>query len=102
MKERWCSMSKNNFIVSRMFCCSCGQEGIPITRRKGQTREPGHLKKLYCIHCGKEWNHVEIRQMSKKYTYEDFEIEMLYNNFDSEGNRKVPFKQLKKEIFYNE
>ena len=87
-------MKNNNFTISRMFCCNCGKEGIPITRKFGHYRNAGHLKKLYCIYCGKEWNHVEIRPYSS-YNYNDFELEMKYYNFDNEGNRKAPYKTFK-------
>ncbi len=82
----------DDFAISRMFCCNCGKEGVPITRRPGHYREAGHLKKLYCIHCGKDWNHVEVRSMYSDYNYEDFKLEMEYHNFDNEGNRKEPYR----------
>ena len=48
---------------SRFFCTNCGMEGLPIMRPKGNRREKGHLKKLYCLHCKKEVNHMEIRNI---------------------------------------
>lgn len=60
-----------NSIESRFFCTKCGQEGIPIRRIKGQERENGHLKRLYCIHCQEVVNHAEIRPTGN-YTYNDF------------------------------
>ena len=59
---------------SRFFCTKCGREGIPILRKKGQLREPGHLKKLFCIYCQKVVNHAEIREIGG-YTEEDFRQE---------------------------
>lgn len=95
----------NDFMISRMFCCNCGLEGVPITRKSGHYREAGHLKKLYCIHCGKEWNHVEIRSIYTDYNYDDFKLEMKYNNFDENGNRKIPYRifrgNLKKKVLFN-
>ena len=82
----------DDFSISRMFCCNCGKEGVPITRRPGRYRAAGHLKKLYCIHCGKDWNHAEVRSMYSDYNYEDFKLEMEYNNFDKNGNRKEPYR----------
>lgn len=82
----------NDFMISRMFCCNCGREGVPVTRKSGHYREAGHLKKLYCIYCGKEWNHAEVRPMYSDYNYEDFKLEMEYHNFDEEGNRKKPYR----------
>lgn len=89
---------KNNFAISEMWCCKCGQKGISIPRKNGKYREPGHLKKIYCIHCEKDWNHVEIRPMYSDYNYEDFQLEMKYNNFDENGNRKKPYREFRNEL----
>ena len=83
---------RKKFNISKMYCTQCGQEGVSICRRPNQSREPGHLKKLYCIHCKKEINHVEIRSIFSDYNYEDFQLEMKYNNFNSDGNRKEPYR----------
>lgn len=55
------SVRGRHFTISNFKCTVCGKEGIPIGRRQSRQREFGHLKKLYCIHCKKETNHVEIR-----------------------------------------
>lgn len=87
--------------ISEMYCTCCGKKGISIPRKNNKFRKSGHLKKLYCIYCGAEKNHVEIRPIYDDYTHKDFELEMKYNNFDSEGNRKEPYRtfrgNLKKE-----
>ena len=77
--------------TSKFFCTKCGKEGLPVHRKKGQERKGGHLKKLYCIYCGAEKNHVEIRPFYSDYNYEDFQLEMKYHNFDDEGNRKEKY-----------
>lgn len=77
--------------LSDFYCTQCGNKGIPILRTKKE-REPGHLKKLFCLYCQKETNMVEIKQ-NGKYTLEDFLKEYQNGNFDSEGLRKVPYKQ---------
>ncbi len=73
---------------SRFFCTRCGNEGIPIQRRVGKARTAGHLKKLYCLTCNREWNHVEIVENSIKYTIEDFYKEYSEGMFDEQGNRR--------------
>ena len=93
MKKR-----NDNFITSKMYCCNCGHEGIPIMRKLGQYREPGHLKKIYCPYCNKEWNHVEIRPFYSDYNYEDFKLEIKYNNFNENGDRKEPYKIFRKNL----
>lgn len=81
-----------NFVISDMYCCKCGHKGLPIARKHSQYREPGHLKKIYCLYCKKPWNHIEIRSFYSDYNYNDFELEMQYNNFDIFGNRKEPYR----------
>lgn len=80
--------------ISSFYCTSCGKQGIYIPRKPGKEREPGHLKKLYCIYCKEEKNMVEIRQ-NGKYTLEDFQVEYKYGNFTSTGDRMLPYKDFK-------
>ena len=70
---------------SRFFCTKCGREGIPVHRKKGQEREAGHLKKLYCMYCGDYINHVEIKEIGS-YSIEDFKQEYDLGRF-VDGNR---------------
>lgn len=77
--------------VSMCYCTQCGST-FPILRTNRRTREAGHLKKLFCLNCGKETNHVECRGFGK-YTYNDFLIEFNGGNFTKEGNRKEPWTQ---------
>ena len=74
-----------NMTPSRFFCTRCGREGIPIQRKKGQEREGGHLKKLYCMYCKQEVNHAEIREIGG-YDVEDFKQEYNLGRF-VDGNR---------------
>ena len=77
--------------LSDFYCCKCGLKSFPIPRQPGKSREPGHLKKIFCIHCQQENNMAEVRSYGK-YTLNDFWIEYEYGNFDEEGNRKEPWK----------
>ena len=81
-----------------MYCTSCGHKGIDIARRPGKYREPGHLKRLYCVHCKREVNHVEIRPFYSDYNKQDFELEMKYHNFDENGERIIPYRILRGEL----
>lgn len=59
----------------RFFCLACGNEGIPMWRRKGHLHSKGHRKKLYCPHCKREVNHVEC--------FGDEEVENFKINFEN-------------------
>lgn len=82
------------YTTNDFYCVKCGCQGIPIARRVGAEREAGHLKKLFCLFCKAEVNHVECKPFSK-YTKEDFFIEFLNENFDKDGNRKMTYGELK-------
>lgn len=64
-------MRTRGFSISDFYCTKCGKKGIPISRKNSRHREVNHLKKLYCIYCQEEVNHVEIRAFDT-YTQEDF------------------------------
>lgn len=91
--------SKNirNISLSDFYCTRCGCKGIPIFRTRGQEREPGHLKKLFCLHCQDEVNMAEVRNIGA-YNLDDFWIEYNYGNFDEDGLRKEPWKQFVAKI----
>jgi len=80
---------------SEMYCTQCGKRNIPVQRKIGQEREPGHLKRMWCIHCRKEVNMVEIKEKCSGYTYEDFRDEFNWKNFDKDGNRRLSLSDFK-------
>lgn len=80
-----------NITLSDFYCTKCGMKGIPVFRTIGQEREPGHLKKLFCLHCQEETNMAEVRPRGK-YTLDDFWIEYQGGNFTSGGDRIEPWK----------
>ena len=91
-------MAKNkSFTTSDFYCTRCGRQGIPIARRLGAEREAGHLKRLYCLYCREEVNHVECKPFSY-YTREDFFIEYLNENFNEDGTRKMTYGELKQKL----
>ena len=46
---------------SAFYCMACGNRGIPIARRKSHQHEKHHRKKIYCLYCKEEINHIECR-----------------------------------------
>ena len=90
-------MKNHQFYESEFYCTQCGSKGIPVQRKIGQEREAGHLKKLFCLKCKKDQNHVECRQWTK-YSHDDFLVEMKYHNFDNDGKRIRTYGELKELI----
>ena len=86
-----------NLQISDFYCTRCGLKNLPLPRIAGKEKEPGHLKKLFCLYCQKEVNMVEIK-FKGKYSLDDFWIEYEYGNFDKEGNRKEPWKKFISKI----
>lgn len=84
--------------LSDFYCTCCGSKGIPLPRKVSKQTEAGHLKKIYCLHCQEETNHVEIRSFGC-YRYEDFKKEFDLGRF-VDGNR-VPVTDLESCGFTN-
>ena len=82
---------------NEFYCTKCGSKGLPIVRKTGSERETGHLKKIYCLKCKQEVNHVEVKLLSK-YEYGDFLIEYHYGNFNEQGERKEKFGTFKDKL----
>ena len=83
-------MSKTS--TSDFYCIECGTKGIPLPRKNNKWREPGHLKKMYCLYCKKKTNHCEIRPIGH-YTAENF-FEEFENGRFVRGVR-IPLSKLK-------
>lgn len=89
--------TRNFSLDNDFYCVKCGNKGIPIARKKGQEREAGHLKKLYCLKCKEETNHVECKPFSH-YEYTDFLDEFENGNFTEDGLRKMPYNEFRQSI----
>lgn len=53
------------------YCLNCGHKGLPIHRNKGHLHGAMHRKKLYCMNCKCEVNHVEIRNLDELEKFKD-------------------------------
>lgn len=89
-------MGNTNGYLSDFYCSECGRKSLPVWRKKSNSREAGHLKKLFCIYCGKETNQVEVSPKSG-YTKEDFDFEFRNHNFEN-GQRKMTLRQLRSVV----
>lgn len=48
-------------IEHEFYCVKCGNKGIPLMRQKGYQHERYHRKKLFCLTCQQEVNHIECK-----------------------------------------
>ena len=68
-------MARGNYAEHSFYCINCGNKGIPLMRRQGFKHEGMHRKKLYCITCRQEVNHVECKTPD--------EVEEFHYNFEN-------------------
>ncbi len=62
------------FETHDFYCINCGKKGIPIQRKKGHQHGSLHMKKLFCIYCHEEVNHVECKTLK--------DVEKFKKNFE--------------------
>ena len=62
-----------NYSEHSFYCIRCGKKGIPIMRRDSLKHEKFHRKKLFCIYCKEEVNHIECKNQ--------FEVEEFLKNY---------------------
>ena len=43
------------------YCMKCGNKGIPLARNQGHQHGRFHRKKLFCLYCREEVNHIECK-----------------------------------------
>lgn len=48
------------YSLSDFYCLGC-KHMITLPRLQGRTKEKFHLKKIHCVHCKEELNHLEVR-----------------------------------------
>jgi len=63
-----CKIEQHEF-----YCIKCGRAGLPLARPANRRREKFHRKKLYCIYCKQEVNHIECKNQA--------EVEEFKENF---------------------
>ena len=68
------------------FCLKCGNKGIPIGRRQGFQHGKYHRKKLYCIHCREEVNHMECRTQAE---IDEFKAAFERGEFVNEAEESI-------------
>lgn len=55
------------------YCMKCGHKGIPVQRKINHKHGKHHRKKLWCMYCKEEVNHIECRN--------DQEVKEFLENF---------------------
>ena len=72
------------------YCMKCGNKGIPLSRNVGHQHSKFHSKKLYCVYCKKEINHIECRNAME---VNKFKEDYANGVFAEEANASIEFLQ---------
>jgi len=52
--------------IHDFYCMNCGKKAMMLPRKRGHLHKSAHRKKLYCIWCKCEVNHMEIRNAEEE------------------------------------
>lgn len=68
-------MGRGRRVEHSFYCMKCGRQGIPLARKEGHQHKSFHRKKLYCVFCKEEVNHIECKNFAEveefKYNFEN-------------------------------
>ena len=78
-----CSMALHDF-----YCINCGNKGIGLMRNQGFKHQGMHRKKLYCVFCKQEVNHVECKTLDE---IEEFRINFENGVYKDEAEESLHF-----------
>lgn len=68
-------MARRGYAEHTFYCINCGNKGIPLMRNQGFQHGGMHRKKLYCVFCKQEVNHIECK------TFDD--VQEFRTNFEN-------------------
>ena len=81
-------MARRDYAEHSFYCINCGQRGIPLSRPQGFKHEKMHRKKLYCVHCKCEVNHVECKTFDE---VEEFRENFANGVYKDEAKESLSF-----------
>ena len=81
-------MSCKSFTGHDFYCIKCGNKGIPLMRKNCLKHKGFHRKKLYCIHCKEEINHVECKTQEE---VDKFKTDFENGVYTNEAEESISF-----------
>ena len=81
-------MARKAYAEHSFYCINCGNKGIPLMRKQGFKHEGMHRKKLYCVHCKCEVNHVECKTFDE---VEEFRENFANGGYKDEAKESLSF-----------
>ena len=67
---------KMNF--NDFYCLLCGKKSFTLPRKDCKRKEKFHRKKLYCLNCRCEVNHIELKSDAEVYEFKQAFEDGLY------------------------
>ena len=67
-------------ILHHFYCSKCGNRGIDLQRKTCKDKGKFHKKKLWCIYCKDEINHIECRNEAEIIKFKQDFKEGVYND----------------------
>ena len=83
MARRGKSYAEHSF-----YCLRCGNKGIPLMRKQGFQHQGMHRKKLDCVTCKQEVNHVECKTFDE---VEEFRENFANGVYKDEAKESLSF-----------
>ena len=77
-----------SMVLHNFYCINCGNKGIELMRKQGSQHGKIHRKKLYCIHCKTEVNHIECKTFEE---VEEFKINFENGVYEDEAKESLYF-----------
>lgn len=81
-------MARRNYAEHSFYCINCGNKGIPLMRNQGFKHQGMHRKKLYCVVCKQEVNHIECKTLDE---IEEFRINFENGVYKDEAKESLHF-----------
>lgn len=73
--------------IHDFYCLRCGNKGIPVFRKDSRRHEKFHRKKLFCMYCQMEINHIEITSLEEKLKFiEEFKNGVYKDEAEASAN----------------
>lgn len=80
-------MRRKEVIYSDFYCLNCGNK-VVVPRSRSFQKEQFHRKRLWCIKCKVEVNHVQVRNEAEK---EEFLKQFAEGAFAQEAKESITY-----------
>ena len=82
------NLRRQSMALHDFYCINCGNKGIELIRKQGFKHEKMHRKKLYCVHCKCEVNHIECKTFDE---VEEFRENFANGVYKDEAKESLSF-----------